>query len=356
MKICFIDTYYPDFLKTLTLGNGTYQQELDKVLARQFGTSDFYSREFRKIGWEAIDIVANYAPLQSIWRRENGIVIDGAQTTAMLQIERFKPDVVFVQDLSLFSSFHLKQLRHNCLLVAQCSCELPDLDKVRQFHTIFTSFPHYVPKLQALGVNAVYMPLAFHESCLSNPVPELSRVIEDEFVHVEFRDIDVSFVGGIGRQWTYGREVLEAVAREIPTAQFYGYGYGSLPDSSPLKAKYKGPAWGDEMYRIYQRSKIVINRHGEIAGDYANNMRMYEATGCGALLVTERKRNICELFSETDIFQYSDANQAVAIIRDIIKFGVNFGVNAQKRTLSDHTYAHRIPRIAEVLEKAMVSA
>jgi spore maturation protein CgeB len=41
------------------------------------------------------------------------------------------------------------------------------------------------------------------------------------------------------------------------------------------------------MFKILARSKIVINRHGTIAGNYAVNMRMYEATGSGAMLVTE---------------------------------------------------------------------
>lgn len=345
MKIAILDTYYPDALKAMPLGNGSYQEELDKVLGFQFGTSDFYSREFRKIGWDALDIIANHEPLQRLWKRENKVNPNTSHIqTALRQIEEYNPDIVFVQDLSFFDVVSLGFLSRKYLLVAQCSCALTETNKVKAFHTIFTSFPHFVPKLKALGVNAVYMPLAFHESVLTEPVK---------------RDIDVSFVGGLGWQWVKGREVLDAVAREIPTFQWWGYGADRLPDG-PLKEKYRGPAWGRDMYSIYKRSKIVINRHGEIAGNYANNMRMYEATGCGAALVTELKDNLLSMFEYGEMCAYDSPSNAVGVIRLMLEHwqgsGVDIAKRGQNRTLAEHTYAHRIPKIAEVLTEALQTA
>ncbi len=341
MRIAFIDRYYTDFLKTITLGNQSYEEELAKILARQFGTADFYSREFKKLGWWTMDIIANDGDLQSRWGRRRGH-LGPPEEMVWHQVRDYKPEVLFIQDLSLFSAEELKRLRENHLLVAQCSCALPDSERVRQFHTIFTSFPHYVFKLKALGVNAVYMPLAFHESVLK---PEVER------------DIDVSFVGGIGWQWKQGLEVLEAVASEIPTFQWWGYGVEHLKAESPLRRCYKGTAWGSEMYAIYQRSKIVINRHGEIAANYANNMRMYEASGCGAILLTEEKQNMLDLF-EGRIITYVSPEDAVASIRKLFAnpHAKDFGRIGQEYTLQHHTYAHRVPKIAEVLTNAMSHA
>ncbi len=362
MRIAIVDSYYPAFLSTLTIGSGSYQEELDKVLARQFGTSDFYSREFRKLGHESIDIIANYGPLQTLWKRENRIHPNtNPVQTAVKQIAAFKPDVVFLQDLSLFDATTLNMLKEKSYLVAQCSCALPTSDKVKPIQTIFTSFPHYIPKLEALGVNAVYMPLAFHESVLNETVPmhnEAGEVIGDIFRHktdVIERDIDVSFVGGIGWQWKQGLEVLETVAGEIPTFQWYGYGYEQLKPTSPLRPCYHGQAWGDRMYEIYQRSKIVINRHGEIAEGYANNMRMYEATGCGALLLTD---NRTELFEVDEVAYYLTPENAVTQILFLLNSDYRQvrAINGHRRTLFEHTYAQRVPKIVEVLEKALVAA
>ena len=40
------------------------------------------------------------------------------------------------------------------------------------------------------------------------------------------------------------------------------------------------------MYNILSRSKISFNRHINVAENNANNMRLYEATGMGSLLLT----------------------------------------------------------------------
>ncbi len=106
------------------------------------------------------------------------------------------------------------------------------------------------------------------------------------------------------------------------------------------------------MYRIYQRSKIVINRHGEIAQNYANNMRLYEATGCGAMLVTERKDNLGDLFGGT-VAEYGNADEAVSQIQSALESGSweEMGQNGQKQTLANHTYAHRVEKINDHIGK-----
>src|SRR5262245_36517169 len=349
MRIVFVDTYYPEFLKTIELKPGsTYEESLDDVLALQFGTADFYSREFRRIGWQAFDIIANFPALQKKWAAADNPNAT-LQAIALEQIRLLKPDVIFIQDLSFFTSYQLESLKNKHLLIAQCSCALPDLDKVRAFQAIFTSFPHYLPVLQSLGVNAIYMPLAFHESALNG--------------HPMTRDIDCLFVGGVGRHWNYGAFVLEAVAAHIPTAQFYGYGFEGLPADNPIRQKYRGEAWGRDMYRLLQRAKIVINRHGEVAEEYANNMRLYEATGCGAALVTDRKVNMRDMFGHSDVVQvvqYDSPEKAVDMIMLLLRnwetWGKYVAAAGQKRTLSTHTYAHRIPQIAEILTGILQAA
>ena len=37
--------------------------------------------------------------------------------------------------------------------------------------------------------------------------------------------------------------------------------------------------FGLDMYKLISKSKIILNIHGEIAGDYAGNVRLFEATG-----------------------------------------------------------------------------
>lgn len=342
MKILILDTYYPEVLKSLPFDpRGSYEVQLAAVLDQQFGTADFVSRNLRAIGWNAVDLIANHEGLNKLWNNENGY--PGA-SAIYYQMDSFEPDVLFLQDLSL--NFLCK--KRPAVVAAQLSCPWPGDDRVRQCDVIATSFPHYVPRIEALGVKAVYLPLAFEPSVLEGPQPE--------------RDIDISFVGGVGRDlhWRQGTDVLEAVAAAFPDRfHWYGYGLDRLSPSSPLRACYKGEAWGRKMYEIYRRSKIVINRHGEVAEGFANNMRMYEATGCGAILMNDRCKNQTAFFETYEACWYMDPEDAVIALRHMLaewSTWKRMGERGQKRTLNCHTYAIRMKTISGVLQEMLCPA
>ena len=69
-----------------------------------------------------------------------------------------------------------------------------------------------------------------------------------------------------------------------------------LPPDSAIRRRCRGPAWGVEMYRILRRSLMTLNHHIDMAGPFAANLRLFEATGVGTLLVTDWKENLPALF------------------------------------------------------------
>lgn len=347
-KILIADSLYPDFLKTVPFNpDGTYAEELKKVMDWQFGTSDFYSRNLSPLGWTTMDVLTNNDPLQELWNRENG-----TRGRALgHQIDQFQPDVLLLQDLSItWESRHKPKI-----IAAQCSCRLPEIELVKRCDIIFSSFKFYVPKFAEIGVKCVYLPLAFEPSVLAGEQPA--------------RDIDISFVGGLGRDlyWKQGTDTMEAVAAAFGSRfHWYGYGLEYLSQDSPLRACYKGEAWGKTMYSIYQRSKVVVNRHGEITQGMTNNLRCYEATGCGALLVTEHSRNLEELFDFSfEVVGYDavpnaelgiKAGDAVRRINLLLDMWNSYNMPkaiaaaGQARTLRDHTYQSRMRTVSDTLK------
>lgn len=346
-KILVLDTYYDSFLQTLPPLKGTYEEELAKLLSMGFGTFDAYSHYLKALGHEVIDIIANYRPLQDKAAQSFGWGSGSLQAIALEQIKRFKPAVVFCQDLSFFSSAVLQSLSQDYLLAGQCSCPMPLSDTVRRFDVLFTSFPHYVEKFQALGVRAEYLPLAFDPRMLQ--------------YQSEVRDIDISFVGGVGKNshWHKGTDALEAVAAAFPK-QFVWYGYGleNLSEKSALRKCWRGFAWGRKMYQIYGRSKIGITRHGEVAEGYTNNLRCYEVSGMGALLMTETSPNLFELFPQMGVDDYDSPEKLVHEIAENLKpefdaLRSRIAEIGQRHTLKHHTYAHRMQRVSEVLTECL---
>lgn len=323
-RIAIVDTYYPDFLASHDFDmKSAYDAELDRLLARSFGTADFYGRALRGHGWETIDIIANCPQL---------LALSGFPSLER-QLWSFRPDVVFMQDLSV------KLACGPALLAGQCSCPLPSRENIARFDVLFSSFPHYVDRFNKMGTRAVYNSLAFDPIMLQR-----SPAGAHEY--------DCSFVGGVGApsHWRAGMETLEAVARHIPTSFFWGYGYDKLPYfESAVAKRYMGKAWGTQMYDIFSRSKIVVNRHGEVAEGCANNMRMFEATGMGAMLLTDAKDN---LFADDEAVKYDSPSDAVGKIRYYIAHPVEcheIAVRGSVRTLRDHTYDARMKVVSDVL-------
>lgn len=339
-RALIVDSYYPDFLKSLQCDpDSTYEAELAKVFGRAFGTADFYSRGLQAHNWDAVDVIANHEPLQALWARQYKAPVTNSQwATVTAQAQHYKPDVVFMQDLSLDPP------TWPALLAGQLSCPWPGDEAVRKCDVLFSSFPHYIPRIEALGVKAIYNPLGFDPIVLDRTKGSGGK-----------RNVDVAFVGGVGNpsHWAHGMEVLEAVAYNIQSAKFWGYGYDLLPMTSSLRVKYNGPAWGLTMYSIFQNARIVINRHGEVAGGLANNMRMFEATGCGALLLTEAAPNLSDFFAFDEVATYNSPADAVDKVRYYLKHEderMLIAAKGQARTLTDHTYLSRMKTVSDTLK------
>ena len=99
------------------------------------------------------------------------------------------------------------------------------------------------------------------------------------------------------------------------------------------------------MYQTLRNSKIVINHHIDAVKNYASNQRLYEVTGVGALLLTDKSSNLEELFKiDQEIVCYSNlkecADTAMYYIDNPIE-RERITLAGTKRTLSSHTVEHR---------------
>jgi len=370
MRIALLDTYYPRFLATHyaanphLAGQGHLAQSQD-LLNQVFGTSDFYSRHLRELGHEAQDLIVNCTPLQETWAKEHHVTysalalklpqrlfrlpvvgpwlaaLPGLVEIAVEQVKAFRPDVLYCQDLWFLGPQVLAALRpHVKLIVGQIASPMPPEPYLKAYDLILTSFPHFVPRLRTMGVASEYFRIGFDTRVL-----DLLGKVEP--------GIDVSFVGGISRHHGKALPMLEYLARSTPI-EFFGYGASSLSRNSPIVARHHGEVWGLDMYRALARSRITLNRHINVAENHANNMRLYEATGVGALLITDRKDNLGELFElGKEVVAYSSPEEAAELIRYYIAHPQEAGAIAragQARTLREHTYRHRMEELVPVLE------
>ena len=230
-----------------------------------------------------------------------------------------------------------------CVIAGQIACPLPTHSLLKGYDLILTSFPHYVDRLRKLGVASEYFRIGFDERVLSllGDVP---------------KDIDFSFVGGISRHHSSVIPLLEHLSQQTGM-RVYGYGTDNLRASSPVRARHYGEVWGIDMYRTLARSCITLNRHINVAENNANNMRLYEATGVGSLLLADYKSNLCEMFEiGKEVITYSSKEEAVELVHyylDHPKKAEQIAKAGQARTLREHTYAQRMRELIPILERHM---
>ena len=108
--------------------------------------------------------------------------------------------------------------------------------------------------------------------------------------------------------------------------------------------------FGIEMYRKLAESRIGLNIHIDASGDRTGNMRLFEVTGMGACLLTDRKSNLADFFEEgQEVVVFDNVKDAVAKLRwlsenpDACEKIARAG---QKRTLRDHSLKHSIYEFA----------
>jgi spore maturation protein CgeB len=369
MRFLIINTDYPQFLSWLYgqhpgLESEAYEEQLQLRNESLFGVADFYSSNLRELGQTAWDVHANNEFMQQQWAREQGLRVSPARQWQFrlrkgvvpwwfrvtnqkwfyeilaAQIRYYKPDVLLNQDIGGISTDFLRELKPRVrLLVGQhAATQLPEED-FSSYDLIISSFPPTVDLFRRKGMPAELNRMGFESKVL----PSLKT---------ESRRFEATFIGSFISVHGSRTKLLETLCSRIEQVRVWGPDIDSVPPDSPLRSCYGGQAWGRDMYQILSSSKIAINHHGDIA-PYANNMRLYEATGVGTLLITDYKDNLSTLFEPgKEVVAYHSAEECAELVSyylthegeraDIAKAG-------QTRTLREHTYLHRMQELLDIL-------
>jgi hypothetical protein len=395
MRFVIFNRDYPAFLRDLYLSRpglqaASYAEQLAVRNHSLFGVADFYSENFKAHGHEAVELHLNNPWLQYAWAREHGLKVAPPQPQETLtsrwnrhrvlagvkrrlrrvakrffaapavvpapaagdadwenlilraQIEELQPDVVLNQEMAAMRSPVLKSLKTPGMLVmGQIASSLPEDDPFDAYDMVISSLPNQVAWFQARGVRAELNRLAFEPFVFNRLGPQPAR------------DIELSFVGSLSHDHVKRIAFLEHVATHAPL-KVWGNGIERLPQSSPLHACYQGEAWGRDMYEILRRSKITLNFHIDLAEDWANNLRLYEATGMGTLLLTDSKRNLAEMFVPGEhVAAYADAEDCVRQIHALLADDARrerIAAAGQQHAIKTQNYFLRTREIAGLAE------
>lgn len=392
LRFLITNTIYPEFLLWLYaqhpgLEKQLYEEQMGVVMASLFGVADFYSSNLRKLGHEAWDIHANNEWMQKAWAREQGMKfyeptpvqrqwegglrrarrlagrtplrylkplfgsvprsLDSRQSwfydILAAQVKHYKPDVLLNQSMRAIGSDFLKETKpYVRLLVGQhAATRLSDAEDFSCYDLVVSSFPPTVEYFYEKGIPAEMNRLGFEPRVLS-------------CLAAEGKASDVTFIGSF--HGVHGSRValLEYICARFPNLRIWSPAIEHLPPASPIRGCYEGRAWGQHMYQILRDSRITLNHHGEIA-PYANNMRLYEATGVGTMLLTDWKENLHEMFEPgKEVVAYRTPEECAELTTYYLEHEDERKAIAragQERTLRDHTYSQRMRELVAIARK-----
>ena len=365
MKIQLLTDYYPPFLwefykKHPEFETLSFEKMLELVLEQFHADTGAAYFHLKKHGYEASLMIVNCEPLQKKWAEENGIAYKNEnweKEIAFAQVKAFKPDVFYIESVFGYFGEFLKAIKPFCkMVVSWISTPFNENLDLSNIDLIVSSTPKFVEVFRQRGISSEYMLPAFDKRVLkkiNNPQP---------------KTIPFSFIGGLGTAHIKRKTALDFLVEKTPI-QIWGYGYKQkypiksvayfrnllAPKNANLLKAYRGELWGLNMYDVLQKSLITFNIHEALLEGNVGNMRMFEASGVGTMILNDHGHNVAQLFEVgKEIETYRSLDEAVEKLNYFQanpEKAIEIGKQAQKRTLECYNYDVFVKNISSHIQK-----
>jgi spore maturation protein CgeB len=370
MRFLLLDTDYPAFLDWLYANNPALDKkpfdEQQRVHTEAcFGIAGFCASNLRLLGHDAQDLHVNNEIMQKQWALEHGLkvssdwrwefrlrrgIVPWASRIRLrrwfyeilaAQIRDYKPDILLNQAVTSLSGRFIKEIKPYVRFVIgqHAATTLSDNEDYGGYDLMISSFPPTVAWCHSRGIRALQSRLGFEPRVLS-------------YLKPSGKDFDLTFTGSMLAVHRSRQVWIEGLCRHFPQLKVWAPIREQIPPTSVLQNHYAGSAWGRDMFHVLCSSKIVLNHHGDVA-PYANNMRLFEATGVGTCLLTDWKPNLGELFDVgKELLAYRSLDECVELIRYYLTHDEEREAIAragQARTFHEHTYFHRMQELVDIV-------
>ena len=305
-----------------------------------------------------------------MWARENNKsysakdVLSWRNHIVQEQIRKFRPDILWLGGANHYLGDFIRSVREYCGAVvgwrAAVGGERLDWTGV---DCVLSSHSNFVDMFRKMGLRSDLM------------LPCMDGALVSECLSSEVRrSRDVTFYGTLSStMFTKRLDLLDAVTRQIPCHIYADRVTWQRRPRSPigiyfnqiryipfkLRTRLEPPAYGKELLRLLAGSKIVLNSHVDGAEGLAGNIRMFESTAMGALLLTEESENINQIFTpDKEIATYRNPVEAI----DKIRYYLNrpdereaIAKAGQQRTLQKHNSRIRAEEALKIFSSLLSS-
>ncbi len=401
-KLLTISSLYSEYLKSFYrkypyINLDSYNEQYKHLLEDTSELVGSYTKMFNKLGVNAVSIIANATFLQEKWKLENGIKSLDDNILVYEQVKIFKPDVLWLDNANYIEKKWIDLVRDNIssikLIIASHSAPFNTrlLENFRNLDFIITCTPGLKHEFEKYGLKAF---LVYHgfDTMVLEKVIRGNKLTENNFVfsgsllmgggfhakRIELIEkilkekIDLKICGNLEKKYKIiakksfyymfqllNRVNMEKYIQKIPLLYRHSE-YGTTPIrnySKDLIEATESPLFGIDMYKFLKNSKITLNIHGEVAGNYAGNMRLFEATGVGSCLLTDNKKNMDDLFKkDTEVVVFDNFEDCIEKAKWLMNNEdkrKEIAHSGQMRTHKSHTVEKRCKLIIDIINREL---
>lgn len=405
LRVCAVTPYQALFSENYfrhNLQQSSYENALKHFQDKGFLIPGSWTKCMSELGHFAIDIAPDFLLLQAKWAEENKISTVDFQQIFFSQINAFKPDVIYFErgGFTTISSSIRKEIKTRFpfvkIVTGLWGDALPRGWTWRDFSDLDLLFCTYTilkKQFNSHGIKSYLSYLCFDDCLIQLPAKEqevnftfagttgygfgdhkgryfdllnlvkyteleiwtnepkfkkkfLKRVIQNKIINkLSFWIENIKSLSKKIPPFLY-----ESIAYELENEKLKWRNFNSLADAYPHKCH--SALFGVDYFRLLKSSKIVFNRHRDEKEEYGN-IRMFEATGIGACLLTDRGEEAAHLFeADKEIVTYRSIGEAIEKYRYLIEHDAvrqEIASAGQRRTLRDHTIKNRCQLISEKL-------
>lgn len=413
MRLLKIGVYADAYLRSFyeqhpALKAQPYATQHAALMSDCFGSSDFWTTALKQFDYETCETIANAEAMQKRWALEQGTGYRESNwmlEISIAQVKCFRPDVLIVADYSTINAAFIRRLRRECpsvrLVLIWCGAPYSDASIFRECDIVLSCVPELVTHFRENNHRCYHLNHAFDPRVLEKIDATVCGEVDFAFLgsinkwaqfHHEREQIllgliertDIRIWSDIkrpsprrGPRIAARRKIHDGlrVARRIGVSAsllaalpMVGKAVGResrpepLPESTPsvddrLVARAQAPLFGLAMFRQIRQSKIVLNTHIDISSHSASNLRLFEATGAGACLLTDWKENMAELFEpDAEAVTYRSVEECIEKAEYLLTHEDErrkIADAGQRRTLREHTYARRAVEFDRIIRAAL---
>lgn len=365
VKILKVNLYVPNLVKyhVKTYGDfnvtETYTSQVNNFYNKFYWPGTGLESSLEKLNYETTSLffdISNSCSLSNLnlaWSKEfySDIEEDKIYRALIKQIIFYQPEIIIIQDGYIFEKGFYDSLKNNIpklkaiFILCGTIVSPKKLENTKEVTAALCIADSFAEQFNTIGVPTYILEHAFDERVLDYLKPissKINRLIFSGTVEMNYLGINYH---------EFRKDVLdEFIIQEMP-----------LDIYTPQQHIFKNfknlyePLFGLNMLQKNSNYLINLNIHPNVAKGKTSNVRLFELTGIGSCLLTDKTDNINEFLKEDyEVVTFLTKEEAIDKAKFLLKnpsIALDIGRRAQEKILSKHTYKNKASQLSQILKQ-----